>query len=476
MPSPLQFGTILLLLALFALQDPPSPKLKTPRTPVPEAARLREAEKTIKDLFKAEYAKKQPADREALAKILLSQAQKSQDDPASQFVLYREAQELAAQIGQVELAFEAVDGAASVFEVDPSAMKHVVLTAVAKTAKSPEELTKVVDGYLALADGAAAADDPDAAEKAAAAAAQAARRSNSAALMVRVTARQKELADLKAKVEKVRRAVEALAKDPNNAAANLEVGLFTCFSKGDWDAGLPFLAKGSDANLKALAARELERPTDAKARADLADGWWDLAEKERNESRQRSLSQRAISHYEKAITEASGLLKAKIEARLDSNHRRILSKEGLEISFVPKPASRGIVLRECGDGLYEPSAAGGKPCLKLAKPDPQDVSRYLYMKVTEAWQEGWKAAEIELEYFDDGSGTVELQYDGAGGAYVTCPKFVNLGNSKTWKVLSSPMVDPQFKGRQNAGADLRIRKNPGGDLYVRRVTIRLVQK
>src|SRR6185295_2482671 len=57
------------------------------RLPVPDAAVQREAEKSIKDLFKAEYAKKTAADRQALAIALLEQAGKVGDDPGGLWVL-----------------------------------------------------------------------------------------------------------------------------------------------------------------------------------------------------------------------------------------------------------------------------------------------------------------------------------------------------------------------------------------------------
>src|SRR4029453_11303706 len=44
------------------------------RAPVPEAARQKEAEKIIKDVFKDQYAKKAPADRAGLVRGLFGQA------------------------------------------------------------------------------------------------------------------------------------------------------------------------------------------------------------------------------------------------------------------------------------------------------------------------------------------------------------------------------------------------------------------
>ena len=60
-----------------------------------------------------------------------------------------------------------------------------------------------------------------------------------------------------------KKAQETLEKTPADAEANLTVGRWLCFYKGDWTAGLPMLAKGSDEKLKALAEQEIKSPTDA---------------------------------------------------------------------------------------------------------------------------------------------------------------------------------------------------------------------
>jgi len=57
------------------------------RSQVPDAAKQRETERQIKDLFKEQYAKKSPGDRKVLIRMLLEQAAKSQDDPGALWVL-----------------------------------------------------------------------------------------------------------------------------------------------------------------------------------------------------------------------------------------------------------------------------------------------------------------------------------------------------------------------------------------------------
>src|SRR6185436_11513533 len=97
----------------------------------------------------------------------------------------------------------------------------------------------------------------------------------------------------------------------DDPAANLTAGRFTCLAAGDWAKGLPMLAKGSDALLKAAAEKEL-----AGEDAAAGDAWWAAAEKERTTEYKKRMQARAARWYLAALTDASGLAKLQIEARL----------------------------------------------------------------------------------------------------------------------------------------------------------------
>ena len=58
--------------------------------------------------------------------------------------------------------------------------------------------------------------------------------------------------------------------DPVEPAANLAAGRYLCFVKGDWEQGVPYLALGSDAQLKAVAPMELRRPIRLSSKPRLA--------------------------------------------------------------------------------------------------------------------------------------------------------------------------------------------------------------
>jgi len=306
--------------------DSPAPVVEAPkaaidvtrRPRVPEAARQKEAEKLIRDLFKDQYAKKAPADRKVLAQQLLEQAVKTNDDAAALWVLTRDAQDAAAQIGDVRLALEAVEIAARSFDVDALAMKGVAIAAAAKAAKTPEEFAALVEASTALIDDLIRADQYDAADKTATAAVQHARRTNEAALVARTTTRAKEVSEAKTLYQGMKKVLETLAKSPDDPAANSEMGKYLCYVKGSWDLGLRFLIKGSDAALKSLAEKESSLTASSAERMAIADAWFELTEKEKSPLRKKEMSLHTKGLYQSALADASSLARVRIEKRLES--------------------------------------------------------------------------------------------------------------------------------------------------------------
>lgn len=286
------------------------------RSAVPDAGKQKDALKLVKDLFKDSYAKKGPADRKALARLLLDQAAKTSDDRAAQWVLYQEAVDAAVQGGDIKVAFEAIDGTTRFFDVDATPLKQAALTAAGRTATQPEEFAALAAALDRMVDEWIAADQYDAADKAAALALQYVRRSRDVVLTLRLSNRVKEVADAKAKFKAMKSALETLAKNPEDPAANAEMGQFLCFVKGSWDLGLRFLVKGGDAGLRALAEKELAYPVATADLVAIGDGWWDLAVKEKNATRKAQLQAHLKPFYESAAAEAGGLVRARLEKRL----------------------------------------------------------------------------------------------------------------------------------------------------------------
>lgn len=319
----------MVLVELCALQDK--------KAAIPEDSAQKEAEKTIKSLFKDDYAKKAPADRVALAKTLLQQGTETKDDDAARYVLLRESLDLAARSGDIATGFLAAEEMSRVYPMNPLTLKSSVLTLAGAVLQKPEEQQGLSQAYLALSEAALQARQYDVAAKAAQSAVLSARKAKDMPLLGKADAHSKAVSAINERYEKMKKSVEVLAANPNDADANLAVGEFECLALGDWAAGLPKIAKGSDAAFKALALKDLSAPGEAAETMALGDAWWDRAEKESGLARS-NLRQRAAHWYEQASAKVSGLSKLKVEKRLEE-----LEKKGEGGTPTPPSGKGGAV-------------------------------------------------------------------------------------------------------------------------------------
>src|SRR5579859_3139599 len=88
-----------------------------PRKPIPDEVAQKKAEATLKDLFKADFAKTKPPDRKALAGKLLKLAGEEKDS-AGRFVLLREVRDITAQLGDYEEAQRTLRTMAAEYQID----------------------------------------------------------------------------------------------------------------------------------------------------------------------------------------------------------------------------------------------------------------------------------------------------------------------------------------------------------------------
>lgn len=293
----------------------PPPPAETPkRAVVPDAARVKEAEKAVKDVFKAEYARKGAADRATLAKLLLQSAT-GQSNPAERWVCLAQAQELAAQAGEWDLAWDAITQASIAFECDGLTMKVTLLGQAGKTVKTPEDAAKLAERYLRVIDDAIKGDYLDVAEKAAASAVQWSKKAASPSLSSQVTARAKEVSDIKSAFDKSSKARDILAKNPQDPAASQDYGLYLCLAKGQWELGLPLLAQGPEGPYRTIATKELAAPENANDQVSLGDFWWDQGDKETGASK-AAARVRAIHWYNRALPGLDGLVRVRTEKRM----------------------------------------------------------------------------------------------------------------------------------------------------------------
>jgi len=288
------------------------------RLPVPSATGQQEAAKLVDELYKDEWAKaKTSEEKKALVKKMIDQAEQASSDAAGAYVLLQRARNMAVQIADGEMAFQTVNALAERFALDAVAVKTEVLGNLAKKAQTPPQ-------HLSIAEQAARLMEESAAENKISQAVELGKltvaeggKGREKDLVVRVRVRLLELQKILKLQAEFEAAQSTLADSPDDPDANLTAGAYLCFVQGDWEKGLVYLGKSSDADLKALAQREIEAPPkDSAARVKLADAWWDLGQASEDGNRKEALLRHAGTWYNRAQEELEGLSKIKVEKRL----------------------------------------------------------------------------------------------------------------------------------------------------------------
>lgn len=297
-----------------AVSSPQQPS-ESGKLPVPDAAAQQKASRLIRDVFETQFKQAKTLDaRRALVKQML-RVSTDTDDPAELFVLLRVARDIAAASGDITAAMEAIGRIDRHFQVNALAMKVDALRAADK-ADIPQPLrTVIARASLALAADAAWRDRFDTADQLLDSAMSAARKTRDGALTKRITDCRKEISALRVTYDSAQDAFRAVQEDTADAAAHLAVGRYLCFFKGDWQGGLPHLARGSEPALKALAEKELAQPNDPAERAALGEGWWSLAQQETG-SVSRQMMARAGYWHRRALPHLKGLPRVRVERRL----------------------------------------------------------------------------------------------------------------------------------------------------------------
>jgi formylglycine-generating enzyme required for sulfatase activity len=306
--------TILGSAMLFVL---PSDVRADDRIAVPTASAQRVALETIKTVFSEEYAAAKGADGKILlAQRLFKQAQETSDDAAARYVLLTQVRDLAVELGDITLIGQTIEELGKLYQVDPVTMKvDAFQTLVAKphSAAVNEDLASAL---LSLMEEAIARERYLEAEQFAKSALAAAIRTRDAQLVKMAKARVSECTRFKHEFDLASTAEATLAKVPDDRDANLVLGKYLCFVRRDWRAGLPYLAKGGDEELRVLAGASVAASSEPAALTELGDRWWDAAE--RAKTKDRALRRRGARHWYSLATFGglTGLARTKIEKRL----------------------------------------------------------------------------------------------------------------------------------------------------------------
>jgi hypothetical protein len=300
------------------LSTPPEPsgaqtQIAT-KLPIPNGEEFRSAERQIRQQYRVAKANaRTPADKENLARTLLVAASESADSSALRYALLVEARDMAILAANAELVLQIIDETAEVFQLDAWRLKAEALAAV-KT----DELQNLGKLAISLSSAAALDEQFDPADKLVALADSAAAKTRNLELREEAREWRGELRRRRAMFEEARLARDKLKDAPDDPQANLTVGKYLCFARGEWKAGLEHLSRGADAPLARVATLELARqplpaPEDDLA---LADAWWAYAKNDKSEFRTR-LQGRAIDWYMDTLPKLDAPTARQVEQVLD---------------------------------------------------------------------------------------------------------------------------------------------------------------
>lgn len=279
---------------------PAAPAVPVKRLPVPAQSAVDEALDLINQAYE-EQIKAAATDPDTAIRTFRDTSDKTAD-PARKFALLLLAERIALEAGATPQALDVVARRAALFEIEPLAARHGLLSKIARAeAARPDEafyghVVETVNRAVAadqydLADAAAdlAVTTAKAMEKDERARTVEARRKReqpptavAARLVAESTQLQKSVRERRRQAFDYTTARDKLAAFPDDAAAAETVGRYLCFVKLDWKAGLTALAKGRHEGLRNLAARENALAKDPAAaatdRLKLANEWWKLAD------------------------------------------------------------------------------------------------------------------------------------------------------------------------------------------------------
>lgn len=301
-----------------------NPRAKSPgqsaleKLAVPDAAEQKQALSLIKAIFKEELAEARTDEaRETLAKKMVEQARRAESDSAGRYVLLREARLLAEKAGKLALAMEVTETMARRFDVELHREKLSSLQRLSQSSSMKGQQEELAGTALDLAKSALQATRFAVAIESIKLARTAAVKARKVELTEEITTFRRKLMILKKWESDAVKAARMLATRPENPTANLERGRYLCFIKQDWPGGLRMLAKGEDADLRAVARLDLSAPSGKKQIVAVGNAWWDLSRKQSTTSFIRKLYEsRAAYWYRTVVSRLDGLQKTLVEKRL----------------------------------------------------------------------------------------------------------------------------------------------------------------
>ncbi len=286
--------------------------------PAPSQGDVQAAQQQLRASFQKQYHEAQsPVDRDELAWMLIKSAAQKAATPEQQFAALDEACTIAVQVGAPATALTAVERLINRFQLDAWEYRTRVIGELTGALAQGEQRHEFTFRVAPLVEQAVDAGEYAAALEVATQLAKGARGIGDNLLMRRIGARQMEIKAIEKASAEVQPHEARLAESLQDAEASLQVGRFLGFYRGDWERGLPLLARGNDEKLRGLASRSKSATGSAEESTEVGDGWWDLSRKESGIARTH-LERQALVAYRRALDAGlTGSARTRVQKRID---------------------------------------------------------------------------------------------------------------------------------------------------------------
>jgi hypothetical protein len=305
---------------------PPPAKSAVPvvqkKLPVPSAKLLAAQAKLIDEAFgEAIHDSVTAGQKQALSKKLLSTGVDENTDPVARYALMNRAMELSISAGDLDNACSIADSIGERYLIDVPETKE---DCVASIAKQPHlDRVALLQQAKAIATAALKVEQYDLATTCEEQALSSARHLGELHEVESANAFLKRIEATRTAQAQQEPAETLLLSNPDDPSANLKVGEFLCFIRGDWERGLPHLVRSKDERWGPLAAEEAQPNLNVAQQAALAAKWWSAAEKESGLA-EIQIRSHAADLYDRVAPQLDGLPHALAEQRIRESDKETL--------------------------------------------------------------------------------------------------------------------------------------------------------
>jgi hypothetical protein len=372
--------------------DPQRPASQS-TLPVPPDEDAAKVIATFREAYEDQYASAKETGRYSALTARLETVLEETQDATQRYALLMEAEELGVNARDLGRAMGFLDKRIETYKVDPIPLRLALIKKFA-TQKKAAPTRELFDDSLRVASQAVDRDDFEVAQAAgqlALSTAKALDRVEKAKSAKQKPARgtvpaagtnqTKDATEFLNNIRSQRKlfdayeaAIERLAAEPDAEDANAVVGRYLCFTKRDWNKGLPSLAKGSDDQLRKLAQRELavQASGDVSGALEAAGAWWDFME-----SKTADLTALELA----AVKDHAGRqYAAQLERITDPTNRALAEKRAADVSSSGQKDGSSFAALIDGDNEGQQRANGKKSDLPVFTilPEPRGLSKEIY--------------------------------------------------------------------------------------------------